>query len=242
VSRVESGKAVPSLPQVSKWAAAVNATDDVQANLTALTEAALNEVDSWRAHGTVRPSAIQRDIGVLEASAGVSRHFQPAIVPGLLQTAEYARRAFEITDVRGWGDHAAGVAARMERQQILYRPEKRFEFLLTEAAVRLRVGPPPVMRGQVHRLISLMSLDSVDIGVMPLAAEATVVPWCPFHLYDDLPEGQDPFVTIELPHGRLTVSDPGDVEIYQQQLAAIRRAALYGEDARLLLESIELSR
>lgn len=239
ISRIESGQSVPSVPQVLAWADATGASDDVRANLPALTEAALNEVDAWRAHGTVHPAAIQRDIGALEASAAISRHFQPAIVPGLLQTAEYARRTFEITDVGGWGDHAAAVAARMDRQQALYRPGKRFEFLLTEAAVRLRVGPPQVMRGQLRHLASLLSLENVDIGVVPLAAEASAVPWCPFHIYDELPEGQDPFVTIELPHGRLTVSDPQDVEIYQRQLEAIRDAAVHGEEARILLEGIE---
>jgi transcriptional regulator with XRE-family HTH domain len=241
VSRVEAGQAVPPLPQVFAWADAVSAPGDVRAHLAALAEAALNEVDSWRTRYDSGLSAMQRDIGTLEAAAGISRHFQPAIVPGLLQTAEYARRVFEITDVRSWGEHADAVAARLDRQQILYQPGKRFEFLLAEAAVRLRVGPPHVMRGQADRIISLMSLDNLDIGVVPLEAEAEIVPWCGFHLYDELPDGQEPFVTIEMPHARLTVSDPGDVAIYQQQLDAIRHATLHGQDARRLLGDITRS-
>jgi transcriptional regulator with XRE-family HTH domain len=128
VSRVESGQAFPPLPQVAAWAEAVDAPGDARAMLTALTEAALNEVDSWRARYGAGLSAMQQDIGMLEADAGISRHFQPAIVPRLLQTAEYAKRVFEITDVRDWGDHTSAVAARIERQQVLYRPGKRFEF------------------------------------------------------------------------------------------------------------------
>jgi hypothetical protein len=52
----------------------------------------------------------------------------------------------------------------------------------------------------------------------PLGADATVIPWVGFNLYDDLPEGQAAFVTVGLPHAYayLTASDPGDVEIYQQ--------------------------
>jgi hypothetical protein len=223
---------------VHSWANAVNAPEDARATLAALAEAALNEVDSWRGGFTAGLLAMQQDIATLEATAGVSRHFQPAVVPGLLQTAEYARRVFEITDVRGWGGHEDAVAARMERQQILYQPGKRFEFLLTEAALRLRIGPQHVIRGQADRLASLMSLENVNVAVIPFSAEAKTVPWCGFHLYDDLSEGQEPFVTIEMPHARLTVSDPGDVAIYQQQLVAIRRAASHGRDARLLLEDI----
>jgi hypothetical protein len=84
-----------------------------------------------------------------------------------------------------------------------------------------------------------LSRGSVDVGGIPAAADATVVPWCAFHLYDKLPEEQEPFVTIELPHGRLTVSDQGDVEIYQRQLVSIRKAAVHGDEARALLQGIE---
>jgi hypothetical protein len=161
------------------------------------------------------------------------------MVPGLLQTGEYAKRVLAITDIRGWGDHAAAVAARMERQQILYKPGRRFEFLLTEAAIRLRIGPPHVMHGQIARIRSVMGLENVDIGIVPLGEEAKVIPWCAFHLYDDLPDGQLPFVTMEVPHGRLTVSDPADVAVYLKQLEAIRHGALHGAKAERLLDIID---
>lgn len=239
VSRVEAGKAVPTLPQVRAWAAAADVPEEARPALVALTEAALNEFDSWQARDGAQLAAMQRDVGGLEAEAGVSRHFQPAIVPGLLQTAEYARRVLAITDIRGWGDHAAAVAARMERQQILYQPGRRFEFLLTEAAIRLRIGPPHVMRGQTARIRSAMSLENVDIGIVPLGEDAKVIPWCAFHLYDDLPDGQLPFVTMEIPHGRLTVSDPADVAVYAEQIEAIRQAAAHGTEAEGLLDLID---
>ena len=238
VSRVENGQAVPSLPQVAAWAEAAGGPEDVQAVLAALTEAALNEVDSWRTRFDAGLPSMQQDIGEMEAAAGLVIYFQPSLVPGLLQTAEYARRVFEITDVKGWGDHAAAVATRMERQQALYQPGKRFEFLITEAALRLRVGPAYVVRGQVDRITTVMSLDTVDIGVLPLNAKTDVIPWCGFNLYDDLTDDQPAFVTVELPHAWLTVSDPADVGIYQQQLAAIRQAALHGTNARQLLDDI----
>lgn len=239
VSRVESGKSVPTLPQVRAWADAAEAPEDARPALVALAEAALNEFDSWQARDGAQLAAMQRDVGGLEAEAGISRHFQPAMVPGLLQTAEYARRVLAITDIHGWGDHAAAVAARMERQQILYKPGRRFEFLLTEAAVRLRIGPPHVMRGQTARIRTVMSLDNVDIGIVPLGGDAKAIPWCSFHLYDDLPDGQEPFVAVELPHGRLTVSDPAGVAVYVEQLEAIRQAAVYGAEAEQLLDLID---
>jgi transcriptional regulator with XRE-family HTH domain len=238
VSRVENGQAVPTLPQVTAWADVTGAFDDALAALTALTKAALNEVDAWRTRFDAGLPSMQQDVRAMEAAAGVITYFQPSLAPGLLQTAEYARRVFELTDVKGWGDHAAAVAARIERQQALYQPGRRFEFLLTEAALRLRIGPPHVMRGQADRIISVMSLDTVEVGVIPLDADASVIPWVGFNFYDDLPDDQPAFVTVELPHAWLTASDPGDVEIYKQQLTVIRTAALHGPDARRLLEEI----
>jgi hypothetical protein len=238
VSRVENGQAVPTLPQVTAWAAVAGVPDGTLAVLAGLTEAALNEVDAWRTQFDAGLPAMQQDVRAMEATAGVVTYFQPSLVPGLLQTAEYARRTFEITDAKGWGDYSAAVAARIERQQALYQPGKRFEFLITEAALRLRVGPPHVMRAQADRIITVMSLDAVEVGIIPLNADASVVPWVGFNLYDDLADGQPAFVTVELPHAWLTASDPGDVEIYQQQLTAIRNAALHGAGARRLLEGI----
>ena len=241
VSRVEAGKAVPTLPQVRAWADAAEVSEDARPALVALTEAALNEFDSWQDRDGTQLATMQRDVAGLEAEAGLSRHFQPAMVPGLLQTAEYARRVLAITDVHGWGDHASAVAARLERQQVLFKPGRRFEFLLTEAAVRLRLGPPHVMQGQTARLRSVMGLANVDIGIVPLAADAKVIPWCSFHMYDDLPDGQEAFVALELPHGRLTVSDPAGVAVYAGQLDAIRQAAVRGADAEHLLDVIDAS-
>lgn len=241
VSRVENGQAVPTIPQVTAWADAASAPDDAQGVLAALAEAALNEVDVWRSRFDAGLPSMQQDVHAMEAVAGHVTYFQPSLVPGLLQTAEYARRVFEITDVKGWGDRSAAVAARIERQQALYQPGKRFEFLITEAALRLRVGPPHVMRGQADRIGTVMSLDTVQVGIIPLDADASIVPWVGFNLYDDLADDQPGFVTIELPHAWLTASDPGDVEIYRQQLAAIRNAALDGKDARQLLEGIARS-
>jgi transcriptional regulator with XRE-family HTH domain len=238
VSRVENGQAAATLPQVTAWADAAGASDDTKALLTELAADALNEVDAWRTRFDAGLPSMQQDVRVMEAAAGIVTYFQPSLVPGLLQTAEYARRIFEITDVKGWGDHSAAVAARIERQQALFQPGRRFEFLITEAALRLQVGPPHVMRGQADRIVTLMSLDTVEVGIVPLDADASVVPWVGFNLYDDLPDDQPAFVTIELPHAWLTASDPGDIEIYQQQLIVTRNAALHGDDARQLLESI----
>ena len=106
------------------------------------------------------------------------------MVPGLLQTAEYTRHVLAITDIHGWGDHAAAVAARMERQQILYKSARRFEFLLTEAAVRLRLGPPHVMQGRQPASAVRHELRPTGMAAssMRSAEVAKAIPWRSCHL------------------------------------------------------------
>src|SRR4051794_17720543 len=93
VSRIESGVSLPSLPEVRAWAEAVHASEDTWQLLSALTETTHTRVSRWRAKLGDRPH-LQDDVGAKERAAGRIRTFQPSVVPGLLQTAEYARQVF----------------------------------------------------------------------------------------------------------------------------------------------------
>ena len=96
----------------------------------------------------------------LDAETSLLRAFEPAVVPGLLQTAAYAEAVLgSVVKLRGIpADVAEGVRARLERQATLYNQEKRFRFLMTEAALRYLVCPPVVLRGQLDRLLAVASL------------------------------------------------------------------------------------
>ena len=110
VSRVEAGQAVPTLPQVQAWAEAAAVPDDERPALTALTVAALNEVDSWQQRDTADLAAMQRDVAGLEAAATTSHHFQPAMVPGMLQTP------FLTTPGTSWPSPTSAAGAIMRRR------------------------------------------------------------------------------------------------------------------------------
>jgi hypothetical protein len=58
-----------------------------------------------------------------------------------------------------------------------------------------------------------------------------VVPWCGFVLYDERDSGYQPFVIVQTPHAAVYASDESDIETYREHLAAIRQAALFGNDA-----------
>ncbi len=236
VSRVESGQQVLALPKVERWAAATEAPDEVRARLVELAEAALNEVDAHRARLVAEGlPAIQVDVASLEARAGTIRIFQPTLVPGLLQTAEYARRIFALVDLLGDADIAGATAARLERQKILFDENKRFEFVLTEEALTFRAGPADVLATQLDRIATVSTLTNVNLGILPHHAELRTLPLVGFNMYDDVSQGGEPLVTIETPHAWLTCSDQDDIAIYRDQFSQLREAAYYGDDARATL-------
>lgn len=241
VSRMENAHTVPSLPQVEAWAEAVDASEEARTALVALTEAALNELERWRVRLQEGLPAMQAEVGRLEASARSHRGFQPTLVFGLLQTAAYAQRVFEIVDVREESeatDHGDAVTARLERQQILYDEDRHFEFVLTEAALRWRPGPPRLLLAQLDRVSSVSTLEHVSLGVIPTGVRMRALPWCGFHLLEDLEDEGQPLVELELPHAGLTVTEPSDVEIYREQLDLLRESAVFDEEARELLRRI----
>jgi hypothetical protein len=113
----------------------------------------------------------QDEVAKLNEKTRLFRAFESTYVPGLLQTAEYARARFaqSITVFKVRNDINEAVQARIKRQEILYRPDKRFHFVLTEAALRYRLCPPAVMLGQLDRLISLTALPNVRLGIIDFA-------------------------------------------------------------------------
>lgn len=238
LSRIENGKAVPSLPEVMAWAEATNAPAEARETLTGLTEAALNEVETWRTRQAGGLPAMQQDMRLLELTTGSIRIFQTTIVPALMQTPEYAKRVFAITDVVGTGDYEAATASRVERQQILYDTSHEFEFLMTEPALRWQPGSRVVQQAQLDRIITLASLPNMSVGIIPLSAELHAIPWTGFNIYENREDERQSFVTIEVPHGRITAADPADVTIYLDQMALLRRGAHYGDAAIQFLRRV----
>lgn len=238
VSRIERGDSVPSMQQVAAWADAANAGEERRALVMYLAEVAVNEVITHRDRLTGGLAFVQNTVGELEATARTLRHFQPGIIPGLLQTAEYARRILAMADPPA--DIGQAVAARLARQSLLYDPERTLEFLLTEAALRFRPGPESgdVLMAQLDHLAAVVTLQTVSFGVIPMDAEMDAFPRCAFILYEDRTEGRPPFAFVETPHASLSASDPPDVKVYQDQLEQFRRSALYGTEAIDLVRSI----
>jgi transcriptional regulator with XRE-family HTH domain len=236
VSRVELGQSLLSLPEIDAWTDAVGADAAALDRLRRLAERAHGTVEPFRTSVRQRPF-LESGTVALEARAGRVVTVQPQVVPGLLQTAEYTRRLVELVDPTG-RDPATAVAQRVRRQEVLYRRDGRFEFLITEAALRWPAGDDAVMAAQFDRILSVATLRTVRLGVIPLGVPVAAIPWCGIDLYDDLPDDEPAVVDVELPHGEVWVTEPADVAVYRDIIGRLWTSASTGAAATALIRSL----
>lgn len=230
VSRMERGLTVPSSAEISEWARAANAGDDARALLLALHEAALNELTAFTP-GDI--AGHQEDVNILQESARTVVSFQPALIPGLLQTTEYATAVLSIADPTG--DIPSALARRMQRQADLYRRGRRFTFILTEGALRWNPGNE-ILSAQLAYLAAF-NAPAVTIQVIPLGTVMHAVPSSGFTIYEDVKDGQ-PFVRAELPHAVITVNDPQQVDKYRDRVDRLTESALSQADSQAFIRAI----
>jgi transcriptional regulator with XRE-family HTH domain len=227
MSRIGHGVAVPSVPVAQQWLDECAADADTRERVLALVEAALGETRAWRdlldEQEHLQDVARERN-----AAARLVRNFQPTVIPGLLQTAEYARRILAM----GRTDSPAALAARLDRQQVLHEPGRRFEFLLAEQLLHWSPGPG-ALTGQMDRLASLATLEQVALAIVPADA-AVGVAWHNFVIREPA-DGGPVYVTTELVHGAQEISDPESVGIYVALWERLWKASVVDEDAVALI-------
>lgn len=226
VSRIEQGQTLPTRDQVLTWLTECDADNAVRVHVLELLDAAHGAAPTWSRRLAGR-SHLQGEVAERERGSAVVRNFQPTIVPGLLQTAEYARQVTPLVDRLGIIDVDEHVAARLDRQADLHKDDRRYEFLLGERTLRWAPGEG-VMAAQLDRLASVATLAAVEIAVLP--ESVATVPWHNFVLHqpaDDSPV----YVTAELMHGPIVVRDPGDVAVYVELWEQLWSAALTGDAA-----------
>jgi len=124
------------------------------------------------------------------------------------------------------------VQGRIQRQEILYRQDKRFHFVLTEAALRIRLCPPEIMLGQLDRLISLSALPSVKLGIIGFQTTYSASPWHGFWMYDA------DRVLVETYSAALTLAQPPEIELYARVFDELAAVASYGRAARSIINGV----
>ena len=232
VSRIETGRLLPSVVDVAQMLDALSVDADTREALLTLAQLANAEYEDIRASVRRGLHHRQKELAALEGNAQQVRFFLPALITGLLQTPEYMAQAMNSPVDPVSTDRSRAIALKLERQAVLHDPAKRFEFLLTESAVRWQLCEPAVMALQLDRLVSLSHLASVRIGVVPQGVTVPDGPMSGFVVYDAR------LVTIELFTGQLVLRDPKDIDHYRALFDFFAARALWDDDARTFLSAL----
>jgi transcriptional regulator with XRE-family HTH domain len=233
ISKLENGRQTPTDDDLRAWAEATGAPQAAAELLAALHTLEVQHAE-WRRRLQTGLRAHQTELADLDEKTRHFRAFEPTVVPGLLQTAEYARarlaegiRVFKIPN-----DIDAAVRARVQRQEILYRQDKRFHFVLTESALRLRLCAVDVMLAQLDRLVALSALRNVKLGVIPFETRYLVAPWHGFWLLDD------ERVMVETYSAELNLAQPHEIALYAGIFEQLAATASYSGDARTIITRV----
>jgi transcriptional regulator with XRE-family HTH domain len=230
VSKLENGRQHPSDADIRDWCRHCRAPDEIT-GLIATAHSVESMYIEWRRQmkfGLKRPQ--QARTPVYERTRQF-RIYEPGLLPGLFQTAEYATalmaRVIEFHDIPDDLDQA--VAARLERQRLLYSGDRRFHVILEEQALRTRVGTADTMAGQLDRLLALMNIQRVTLGVIPAAGERQTTPAAGFWIFDD------DTVQMETVSAELTITQHREVALYARKFGLLARSAVTAAAARTLI-------
>lgn len=243
VSRLETARQVPTLAEAATWADTAGAGPAIRDDLTEQARTALREPVEMAEHIRHGVAHRQRQIGAQERAVSVMRGVQIAIVPGLLQTAEYTRRQGVLSRLLypELDDLPGSLVAWDERKQVLYEPGRRFEYVITEAALRWRPGPddaPHVLIAQLRHLASLSTLNSVRLGVIPWRTPMRSCPEHGFILYGDPDVDADVWVHTNTKSTSTEHRDPAEIAVYRRMWDLLAADALFGDEARAELDRI----
>ena len=217
VSRIETGKQAASTGDIEAWARAAGLAPAAQDSLIVESRQAQFEYTAWRTRLATGTARQQRSTIGLDPPTTVQRVFEPDIVPGLLQTPDYARCVLHhVVAFDGLPDDVEeGVRARLRRQAVLDDPGKRFQFLVGEAALRYRICPAAVLREQAEHLTVVAKRDNVELRLLPLDAELPVLMLEGFWIYDERQ------VRVETLNAELVYRQRYDVERYERVFRAL---------------------
>ncbi|MGW1072895.1 helix-turn-helix domain-containing protein [Streptomyces sp. NPDC002537] len=230
-SRIENAKTTPSDADIRAWCTACG-VDDQAADIIAANRAVESMYVQWRrVHKQQTLRHIQEGRVPLYERTRLHRVYSSGIVPGLLQTEGYVAAVLEsVAWLRDLSDDIPeAVAARLARAHVLREGDHRFVMLLDQTVLHHQMGDEVTMAGQLGHLLSVMSLPSVSLGIIPFKGRRPIWGVETFSIYDDEQVG------VELLTADITVTAPGEVRDYLKTFVELQKRAVYGAQARALI-------
>ena len=230
VSKIEHGVQAPSDDDIRAWCAACSAEGQVPDLIATARAVESAYLEFQRQARTGMKRVVGAHTAALYERTGRFRIYEHNVIPGLFQTAAYcaAMLSFWIGFLETPGDLDAAVAARMERQKVIFSPGKRFDVILEEQALRTWFGTAETQTGQLGRLLEMMAVPTVSLGIIPLMTERSGVPSAGFWIFDDS------LAALETPTASIEVTRPQEIELYARMFGHLEASAVRGAAARSL--------
>ncbi|WP_030777436.1 helix-turn-helix domain-containing protein [Streptomyces sp. NRRL S-920] len=187
----------------------------------------------WKAYRDLLPAAY-RDFISLEAQAGWMRTLETSVVPGLLQTPEYAR-AVTRAALGGLSEKEVDslVEVRLARQDVLRAdPPLRLSVVLDEAVLRRPVGGPGVLARQLARLQEVAMLPQVRLQVLPFASGEHVGLIGSFVMFSFRNIADLDVVVLDHLTSSLYLERKEDLQAYTEAFNSLQEQALSPEDSK----------
>ncbi|WP_169807784.1 helix-turn-helix domain-containing protein [Actinomadura hibisca] len=237
IFRIETGRTLPHPNDVRAMLDVYGVEGTIQREALIQLAKDARKKGWWYSYRDVLASKYEMYIG-LEAEASAISTFELAVIPGLLQTPDYAHAL-----IRGGPDElepeeiTRRVEVRTHRQAILSKPDRpQLWAILDEAAIRRIVGGPAVMKAQLKHLLE-STHGKTTLQVIPLKQGAHPGTTGPFILLD-FPRATDlQVVYMETIGGNLWVDKPEEVARYSVAFDHLRAVALSPDDTRDMLNA-----
>ena len=193
----------------------------------------------WQKYSDVVPDWFQIYVG-LEEAAELIRVYEVQFVPGLLQTAEYARAVVRQGQPAAPADEVERrVALRTRRQQLLGRPRPpRLWAVVDEGALRRPMGGRDVMRSQVERLMAATREPNVTLQVLPFTFGGHAAEGGAFTIMRFPEADMGDIVYIEQLTGALYLDKREDVERYSEVMERLSVKATSPDRTQDILAAI----
>ncbi|MFJ3794919.1 DUF5753 domain-containing protein [Streptomyces sp. NPDC090088] len=236
VYKLEGGRQTAAPEDLTAWAAAVG-QPDVAEELLARLRGFESHIRSWRRQLASGHRPVQ-DVWNIEVDRSQTIYaWEESVIPGMLQTADYARAIFlRYADLYGSvRDTEEAVRTRILRQQWLHQGGRRFHALIWEAALHALICSPSVLAAQLDRLAGMVGMDTVELGIVPLGASLRIPTANGFWVLDDR------LVIAEDWHAEIWLDDADSVATYMRVWTTLSQSAVYGADAQALITRAQRS-
>ncbi|WP_432035461.1 helix-turn-helix domain-containing protein [Streptomyces cucumeris] len=230
IYKLENGRQTATAEDLRAWATATDQPEAAEELLSRF-NGLESHIRSWRRQLAAGHKPVQDAITAEHNRTAALRIWENCLVAGMLQTADYARAVFtRNADLhKSPPDTEAAVRARVKRQEGLYDSRKRYRILMWEGTLRALVCPPSVLAAQLDRLMSIIGLDTVELGIVPFSAPLKIQPANGFWIHDER------LVLVEDWHAELWINDADSIALYLRAWNTLRESAVFGADAHRLI-------